>query len=290
MDEPSLNFVRHGLRPTSKLVIFVLLSIALLMLDNRYSAIQAARSQISAVLYPLQWIAKQPVQWTQNTWAYFGKQSDLLHSEAQLQQENARLHLQIRQQQKQIEDLGSLKKLAALQKAAPANAQIAQIVSTGLRPVSERFIINLGSRNHVRPGDPVSDEYGLVGQVASVQPFSAEVMLATSAQTVIPAMVLRTGVRTLVYGRVGGLDLRYFPTDTDLRPGDLLITSGMDSIYPAGIPIANVQSVQKINGSPYYKVQLAPVAHLASSRFVMVIPQKTAPATQQPATLPAAKP
>lgn len=274
MAEPSLNFVQHGLRPTSKLIILALASIALLMLDHRYDAIQHTRSLVTTILYPVQWLAKQPVNFVQNAWGYVQNQHQLQHDNQALIKQNAQWRLRWQQQQTQIQALTHLNAIKQLQDTALPQGKIAEIISAGLNPIADRFIINQGSRNHIRAGDPVTDEQGLLGQVSAVQPFSAEVTLLTNEQSVIPAMVARTGVRTLIYGRPGSVDLRYFPTDADLRVRDLLVTSGMDSIYPAGIPIATVTGVQSSNASPYYRVQLQASAHIRSSRFVLVIPQK----------------
>lgn len=284
MAEPSLNFVQHGLRPTSKLIILALASVALLMLDNRYDAIKRSRSYVAAALYPLQWLAKQPINLTQDAWGYLQNQHQLQRDNDALKKQNAQWQIRWQQQQSQIQALTHLNAIKQLQDTALPQANIAEIMSAGLNPIADRFTINQGSRDHIRAGDPVTDEHGLVGQVSSVQPFSAEVTLLTSGQSVIPAMVARTGVRTLVYGRPGGVDLRYFPTDANLQAHDLLVTSGMDSIYPAGIPIATVTSALAGNGSPYYRVQLQASANIRSSRFVLVIPQKKAVGTSAAAT------
>ena len=103
-------------------------------------------------------------------------------------------------------------------------------------------------------------------------------------------MVSRTGVRTLVYGRAGGVDLRYFPADASLQAQDLLVTSGLDSIYPAGIPIATVQEAQAGNGSPYYRVQLSPAAQSGSARFLLVVPQQNTVTAQAASDSPSAAP
>lgn len=276
MAEPSLNFVQHGLRPTSKLVILALASIALLMLDNRYDVIQRSRSYVTTALYPLQWLMKQPIDLTEDAWGYLQNQHNLQRDNQALKKQNAQWQLRWQQQQSQLQALTHLNAIKELQNTALPQAKIAEIISTGLNPIADRFTINQGSRDGILAGDPVTDEHGLVGQVSSVQPFSAEVTLLTNSQSVIPAMIARTGVRTLVYGKPSGVDLRYFPTDADLQPHDLLVTSGMDSIYPAGIPIATVTSAQAANGSPYYRVQLQASADIRSSRFVLVIPQKKA--------------
>lgn len=276
MAEPSLNFVHNGLRSTSKLIVLSLFAVALLLLDNRYDVVKISRNYIGTALYPLQWLAMQPVNAVSNGMVFFEKQQNLSDENKLLKAQNAQLKLQLSQRDAQLKSVISLDHLTQLQKAALPQAQVAQIVSSDTNPLTDRFIIDKGSNHQIRQGDAVSDEHGLIGQITAVQPLSSEVTLITNSNAVIPAMVMRTGVRTLVYGRSGSLDLRYFPANASLLRNDLLVTSGMDSIYPAGIPIATVIQAQGSNGSPYYRVQIEPVAQLRNSNFVLVIPQKHA--------------
>lgn len=276
MAEPSLNFVHNGLRSTSKLIVLSLFAVALLLLDNRYDVVKISRNYIGTALYPLQWLAMQPVNAVSNGMVFFEKQQNLNDENKLLKAQNAQLKLQLSQRDAQLKSVISLDHLTQLQKAALPQAQVAQIVSSDTNPLTDRFIIDKGSNHQIRQGDAVSDEHGLIGQITAVQPLSSEVTLITNSNAVIPAMVMRTGVRTLVYGRSGSLDLRYFPANASLLRNDLLVTSGMDSIYPAGIPIATVMQAQGSNGSPYYRVQIEPVAQFRNSNFVLVIPQKHA--------------
>lgn len=117
------------------------------------------------------------------------------------------------------------------------------------------------------------DDAGLMGQVTQVHPLTAEVHLLTDTTNTIPVMVARTGVRTLLYGGGGNIELRYFPTDADLQPNDVLVTSGLDSVYPAGIPVAKVLLTSRNAGTPFYRAELKPVAALRVSKYVLVLPQ-----------------
>ena len=206
----------------------------------------------------------------------------LLAENTHLKEENARLNMQLQLQAPAARELSELKTLNHLQPMLAAQAVLAEIVSNGRIPRADRLLITKGSSSGVQVGDPVSDEKGLIGQVTAVQPATAEVTLINNRQSVIPAMVAESGVRTLVYGRGETLDLRYFPVSAELKEGDLLVTSGIDSIYPAGIPIAKVAHADRNSGTPYYRTELTPAANLSSSSYVLVIPQKP----QAPARLP----
>lgn len=284
-----LHFVKPAVGPASKLALLSMLSIALLVLDSRYAALQQAKAYVATALYPLQWAANQPVEWVRYGTDMLGDKHNLLRENARLRSENIRLSMQLQLQQPAVRELGELKSVHRLQPLLMPNVMVAEIVSKASSAQSGRFLINRGSRDGVRVGDPVSDEHGLLGQITSVQPAAAEVSLISHNQAVIPAMLARSGIRTLVYGRGGGLDLRYFPVSAELAAGDLLVTSGIDSIYPPGIPVARVTQAERNSGTPYYRAAIEAAAGLHSSRYVLVIPQKTSAEAALPAA-PASSP
>ncbi|UOO81449.1 rod shape-determining protein MreC [Uruburuella testudinis] len=278
MAEQSLNFARKGIRPVSKLIILSIVSIALMMLDSRYSAVQYAKGYAATALYPLQWLANQPVRLYAYAASFMQSQSSLLAENRRLHEENGRLKTQMQQTGLLQRELSELKTLQALQNSGLAISGSAEVISNGKDPLSDKLIIDKGSRNGLKTGDAVIDQHGLIGQLTQVQPFSAELTLITNSQTVVPVMVARTGVRSLLYGSGGALNLRYFPVDADLRPEDILLTSGLDSIYPAGIPVARITAAARAQGTPYYRVSVAPLAAFRSSKYVLTLPQQPAPA------------
>ncbi|UOP01787.1 rod shape-determining protein MreC [Kingella potus] len=156
----------------------------------------------------------------------------------------------------------------------------AQIVSNGKNPLSDKLLLDKGSKDGLRAGDPAVDGNGLIGQLTAVHPFVSELTVLTNAQSVVPVMVERTGVRSLLYGDGNRVILRYFPVDADLQPGDLLVTSGMDSVYPAGIPVARVEQAERSSGTPYYRTALSLPAAVHSSKHVLVLPQTDPPPVQ----------
>ena len=116
-------------------------------------------------------------------------------------------------------------------------------------------------------------------------------MLLTHSQMVIPVMVARTGVRSLLYGNGNEVSLRYFPVDADLQKDDVLVTSGLDSVYPVGVPVAKVTAVQRASGTPYYRTTVLPLAAVNSSKYVLVLPQtELPPSISQPAAQTASAP
>lgn len=280
MSESSLKFTRNGKHSVNKLMILAAMAFALLLLDQRHSVVQKAKNYAATAIYPLQWLANQPVEWFEYVSTFMQSQSYLLSENARLTTENTRLKMEARQTEAQWRELDELKNLLSLHSNGVPASTAAQVISHGKDSMSARVIIDKGSDDGLLTGDAVLDEGGLIGQLGQVHPFSTEVRLIVDSQMVIPVMVARTGVRSLIYGDGRNIALRYFPSDADLRAGDVLLTSGMDSVYPAGIPVAKVAHAQKQNHSPYYRVELAPSARLRSSKYVLIVPQNTHIATE----------
>ena len=244
-----------------------------MVLDNRYAAVRQIKAYLATALQPLQWLADQPVALYDYGSTFLQSQQTLIRENQRLQTENMRLNTAIRQNDVQQLQLAELKKLNLLAGSGIGNSTAAQIVSNGKNPLSDKLLLNKGSNDGLKAGDAVIDQYGLIGQISAVQPFNAELTVLTSSQTVVPVMVARTGVRSLVYGDSNQVSLRYFPLDADLQPGDLLVTSGMDSVYPAGIPVAKVESALRSSGTPYYRTTLSIPAAIRNSKYVLVLPQ-----------------
>ena len=269
----SLSFMQRGIRPVNKLICLALASIALLMLDNRFSAVKTAKQYVATSLYPLQWLANKPVEWYEYGNALLQSQTYLLSENQRLTQENAKLRLHASQVDMQTKQLEELQSLLALKNHGLTITTAAEIISNGKEPIGSKVIINKGANDNIRAGDAVVDDAGLMGQVTQVHPLIAEVHLLTDTTNTIPVMVARTGVRTLLYGGSGNIELSYFPTDADLQPNDVVVTSGLDSVYPAGIPVAKVLLTSRNAGTPFYRAELKPMAALRVSKYVLVLPQ-----------------
>ncbi len=278
MSEPSLNFAKKGVKPASKLIVLAIASVALMLLDNRYAAVQYAKGYAATALYPLQWLANQPVNLYRYVSGFMQSQANLMADNKRLSEENGRLKLLAARSELQTRELAEMKKLYGLQQSGISITGGAEVISNSKDPLSDKLIVNKGSRSGLKEGDAVIDQNGLIGQITQVQPLSAELTLLTNSKTIVPVMVARTGVRSLLYGSGGAVSLRYFPADADLRPGDLLLTSGLDSVYPEGIPVAKVEQVSRAAGTPYYRVGLKPLSGFRSSKHVLVLPQQQPPA------------
>ena len=272
MERSSLRFDEaKGPKLLPRFVVYIALAAGLMVADYRFSLMQPVRAAVMPMLYPVQWLANQPVQLYQYFADLSQSKSELLEQNRQLLEENGRLKIDLQRDKVNTDELHELKKLYGLQQKGIHNVIGAEVISNGKDPLSERLIIGKGSQDGLKVGDAVLDQSGLIGLLTQVHTQSAEIGVISGGQSIVPIAVSRTGERNLAYGNGNGLDLRYFPTGSDLKPGDVLLTSGLDGTYPAGIPVATVSKVVRTSGTPYYDTQLTPLAALRSSRFVLVL-------------------
>jgi len=272
MERSSLRFDEaKGPKLLPRFVVYIALAAGLMVADYRFSLMQPVRAAVMPMLYPAQWLANQPVQLYQYFADLSQSKSELLEQNRQLLEENGRLKINLQRDKVNTDELRELKKLYGLQQKGIHNVIGAEVISNGKDPLSERLIIGKGSQDGLKVGDAVIDQSGLIGLLTQVHTQSAEIGLISGGQSIVPIAVSRTGERNLAYGNGNGLDLRYFPTGSDLKPGDVLLTSGLDGTYPAGIPVATVSKVVRASGTPYYDTKLTPLAALRSSRFVLVL-------------------
>ncbi len=150
---------------------------------------------------------------------------------------------------------------------------IAELTGVAPDPVRHRVVIDKGASAGVRVGQAVIDAHGLVGQVVEVSRFFSRVLLITDQTHAVPVQVNRNGVRAIAEGggRIDQLELANVAATTDIRVGDLLVTSGLGGRFPAGYPVAQVHEVVEDPGEPFLTVRARPTARLDQSRHLLLI-------------------
>jgi len=150
---------------------------------------------------------------------------------------------------------------------------IAELMSVNLDPYKHQVVINKGELHDVYPGQPLVDADGVMGQIVHAGPYSSTAILITDTSHAIPVQVNRNGLRTIALGSgsINRLELPYIPNSADIRPGDLLTTSGLGGRFPPGYPVATVETVEHDPGSAFASVNATPLAHLNSSREVLLV-------------------
>jgi rod shape-determining protein MreC len=275
LDRTPPPFFKQGPSALSKLLFFSALALFLMVADLRFSLVKPLRSALATVLYPVQWLATQPVQLAHEVGAHF---QDL----AEAQAENTRSQAQLAEQAgraAQVEELllenQRLRNLLGLRDRLAAVGLTAQVLYDAADPYTRKVVIDSGLTQGVAAGSPVLDETGVLGQVTRVHPLVSEVTLLTDRDQAIPVLNTRTGVRSVAYGQSGPsgneLELRFMAGNADVQEGDLLSTSGVDGIYPPGLPVARVTQVERRAESAFARVLCTPIAQINSATHVLVL-------------------
>jgi rod shape-determining protein MreC len=287
LDRRAPPFFRHGPSALSTVVFLTALSLFLMVADARLGITPPLRSAISTVLYPVQWLVTQPVALVRRTSAYFDTIRSVQDSEDMVR----RQMLQQAQRSSQVEELmlenERLRGLLGLRDRIVAPEQVAEVLYDAPDPYTRRVVIDRGMTQGIVLGSPVIDELGVLGQVTRVYPFLAEVTLVIDREFAIPVLNSRTGERSVAFGDPAGgsdgaLELRFMPGDADVQKGDLLTTSGVDGVYPAGLAVARVDMVERRSDTAFAKIRCVPLARVHGARHVMVLK----PLTDQFAQLP----
>jgi rod shape-determining protein MreC len=294
LDRPPPHFFRQGVSALSKLFVFSALALFLMVADARFKITQSMRVAIASVLYPVQWMVMRPVFWAQNGTRYL---ESLTQAQELAAAANEKLRLQS-QRANEAEQLSfenaRLRKLLELRERINSPGLAAQVLYDAADPYTRKVIIDKGMLHGVVAGSPVLDELGVLGQVTRVYPSVSEVTLVIDADQAIPVLNTRTGARAVAFGdsgdHVGTLELRFLATNADVQAGDLLTTSGVDGVYPPGLPVAQVDNVERRVESPFARIFCTPRALVTGASHVMVLQPVSSQIPARPAQEGAAVP
>jgi rod shape-determining protein MreC len=275
LDRDPPPFFRQGPSALSKLAVCSALALFLMVADARFKMMQPLRVVLATALYPVQWLALQPVLLVQATTTYFTTVTS-----AESAQEEARKKLSLQSlranqvEQLELENL-RLRKLLDLSPRLTAPAKAAQVLYDAADPFTRKVVINKGLMHQLALGSPVLDERGVIGQVTRVYPAMSEVTLITDRDHAIPVLNARTGARGVAFGdtstHADALELRYMAANADVAVGDLLTTSGVDGVYPPGLPVARVEKVERQVDAVFARIYCVPLAMVSGTTHVLVL-------------------
>ncbi len=264
---------KQGASARAKMLLFALLAVALLLADARLHALALIRQGVGIALYPLQAAALLPRDALFATADYVTTLSTLREENRRLREQQVRSAQQLQQTGQLMAENAYLRQLLDAAQRVQLKTVMSEILYDARDPFSRKVIIDRGARNGLLAGQPVIDELGVVGQVTRTYPFTSEVTLLTDKDHAIPVQVLRSGVRGVAYGRgqTGELELRFMASNADIQKGDVLTTSGIDGIYPAGLAVATVTSVDTKTSDAFARILCKPSAGVSRHRQLLVL-------------------
>jgi rod shape-determining protein MreC len=297
LDRTPPPFFKQGPSALSKLMVFSALALFLMVADLRFKVTQPIRAAVATVLYPAQWLAMQPVRAVQHGGGYFTALSQARASEDAARSQLALQSLRASQVEQLAVENTRLRKLLDLRERLAITGMAAQVLYDAPDPYTRKIIIDKGLTQGVDLGSPVLDESGVLGQVTRVHPFVSEVTLVIDRELAIPVLNTRTGARSVAYGEPsasgGGLELRFMGSNSDVQQGDLLTTSGVDGVYPPGLPVAKIDKIERRAESAFSRIYCIPQAQVLGAFHVMVVKplgdQIPARPADEPAPAPARK-
>src|SRR5580700_5457843 len=244
-----------------------------MVLDQRGGWLNEARFLLQAAAYPLQLAVSSPSA----AWAWIKESTEAREA---LRAENQRLRVRVSELALRALNYDGLARenaqLRGLSHALPPIADrwlIGEIINVELTTLRQRLLLNRGTTNGVFEGQAVLDGWGLLGQTIHTGPWSTEVILVTDPEHAVPVQIERTGLRTIAVGagNEGTLALPYLPANADVKVGDLLITSGLGGVFPAGYPVARVAEVHRDAIQPLAQVRAVPLARIDRDREVALV-------------------
>lgn len=269
---------KQGAPARVKVTVFALVSIVLLVVDARMHLLGTVRQVAATVLYPLQMAALMPRDAVYGMGDYFSSIASLQKEVVALKNQQVAQAQAMQQAQLQMAENAHLRRLLDAREHLPVQAIMGEILYDTRDPSTRRIVLDRGTRNGVQLGLPVIDNLGVVGQITRVFPFTSEVTLLTDKDQAIPVQVLRSGLRSVAYGRghSGVLDLRFVAPNADIQVGDVLITSGLDGIYPAGLAVARVVQVESVAAGAFGRVVCQPLAGIDRNRQLLIVMSQAA--------------
>ena len=256
-----------------RFLILAGLSVVLLIVDHRENHLDAVRKTIGATVYPLRVVVDAPVA----AWRWIGEATT---SRSELQLENSRLQAERLLTQARLQRYAALEaentRLRAMLEATAgmsSDVRVAEIMSVSSNPFRHVMVVDKGTRDGVYDGQAMVDANGVVGQIIEAELLSAQGILISDPDHALPVEVNRNGLRTIAVGtgQFDRLDLPFLPNNADIQEGDLLVTSGLGGAFPAGYPVAVVDSVMRVPQAAFSVVTASPSARLDQVREIMLI-------------------
>lgn len=273
MEHTPPPFFNRGPAPLVRLLLCSLLSIALLISDARYQYLEGIRQVASVIIYPLQRLASAPGAMLNRMGEFFVTLSALRTENTQLAGQNLQNAATLQKYRALAAENAHLRELLATRQRTAESTVVAEVLYTSRDPFTRKVIIDKGQQHDIKAGQPVIDQIGVIGQVTRIYPWLAEITLITDKEQAVPVQNLRNGLRAVLggTGNDGQLELKFIPLNADFQNGDQLVTSGIDGLYPPGLPVAEVSNVERNAAYLFARITCKPLAGVSSHSQVLIL-------------------
>ena len=264
-------FFRQGVSARSKLILCSALALFLMAADNRLALTQPLRNAMATALMPVEHLLLVPVRIWEQTGDYLGGLGSALTQNRSLQAQLAAQAEKAARARQLSEENQRLRALLNLQPPVGVRSQAAEVLYEAPDPYSRKLFIDRGSQQGIVAGSPVINENGVLGQITRTYLLTSELTLLIDKDAAIPVLNARTQHRSAAFGDGQAMELRFMAGNDDVQPGDMLLTSGVDGIYPGGLEVAQVSQVDRRGDAGFARIALTPRAPPDGVRHVLVL-------------------
>ena len=288
LDRTPPPFFRQGPSALTKLVFFAALALFLMVADTRFKLVEPLRQAMAIALLPLQRALAVPVEMWQGGSDYLRGLNQAQAGEREAYAHMARVAERAARADQLAQENARLRSLLELRPALSVRSLPAEVLYEAADPYSRKVFIDRGTQHGLSLGAPVINEAGVLGQVTHAYALTAEVTLLSDKDAAIPVLNTRTQQRSVAFGGgagigIGGMELRFMSGNADVQVGDVLHTSGLDGVYPPGLPVARVAAVERRVESGFARITLSTAAKADGVRHVLVLEPLSAQLPPRPA-------
>lgn len=264
---------RQGVSIRARFLFFLMLSLAVILVDGRLRALDDFRSALTSFLTPFKEVVQLPGLFIENSAGYFISKKNLNEEIQRLTKENQLLQLDAARMEEMRQENENLRHLVSALAATTDHVVTTEVIGRPADPFSRRIQIAAGTLDGVQVGMPVIGPFGVLGQVSRTVSHQSEVTLISDHKSRISVINNRTGQIFLLAGTgdSGLLTVAFAQPSADLQPGDELVTSGLDHLYPKAVLTAIVKSSTYVPGEAYRRVEATAAADLTDVQFATVV-------------------
>ncbi|MEY3171752.1 MAG: hypothetical protein RJA27_832 [Pseudomonadota bacterium] len=257
----------------SKLLLLTFISILLMGIDFRFHYLKSIRQFTNVLTKPFHAVLNLPIDIYDFTTQYFSNQSHLIHENETLKLNIDALKADLQRLDYIDQENDQLRNLLEVRNTHKFKTEAVSIIYSRFDPFNQKIIIDGGQNKDFQPGQPVIDALGLVGQISSVFPETSEVTLIIDKKMSVPIQIQRNGLRAITNGNGQNetISLSYLPNSVDVMKGDILKTSGIDTIYPEGIAVAEILEIKHDPKLPFAKIICKPISAIRNHSHVLVV-------------------
>lgn len=262
-----------------RMFLALILSSAFIYCDQKLASFEVAHGYLQSMVSPLQYLANTPKQLMDFASKNLISRNQLMAANEQYKINELVLKEKLLQLDVLAQENNRLRRLLASPVRSNFKKMVAEILSVDSDPYSQQVLINRGQNDGLYEGQPVVDEKGVVGQVLHVGVNNSRVLLLTDMTHAIPLRVHRNGIRVIASGtgNVRQMEVNHIPHSTDIKIGDLLVTSGLGGRFPEGYPVAEVASISDNQGREFAKIVVKPLVEMNRLRYLLLIWPNQAP-------------